>query len=171
MLNHIKMTQSCPVTQGGSALIVALVFLLIMTLIGTTAMQGTTQQERMAGNYLDRMKAFQVAEGTLIQARRATPPMVPTSSLPNNDPAGQQPETFWEPTTPLPDCLPTVPSLNPPQPCLVQGYADSFSPPSYAIEKLSGMSQSGGIMCRYTARATGGSGDAEVILEAVVECE
>ena len=31
--------------QRGSALIVSLVFLLVMTLIGVAAMQGTTQQE------------------------------------------------------------------------------------------------------------------------------
>ena len=164
MFKYIEMTQSCRLTQGGSALIVALVFLLVMTLIGTTAMQGTTQQERMAGNYLDRMKAFQAAEGALKRAQKAKVPLAPNELA---DPAGQQPKNFWEPTTPPPDCLPNVFSLNPPQPCLVQGYTDSFSPPSYAIEKLSGTP----VRCRYTARATGGSGDAEVILEAVVECD
>ena len=167
MFKHIEMTQLCHATQGGSALIVALVFLLVMTLIGTTAMQGTTQQERMAGNYLDRMMAFQAAEGALSMAKSATAPLVPNALA---IPAGQQPGTWWQPTTPLPDCLPNVFSLNPPQPCLVQGYTGLSSPPSYVIEKLSGISQSGGVMCRYTARATGGSGGAEVILEAVTEC-
>ena len=51
--------------QRGSALIIALVFLLVMTLIGVTAMQGTSQQESMAGNMRDRNLAFQAAEAAL----------------------------------------------------------------------------------------------------------
>jgi type IV pilus assembly protein PilX len=52
-------------SQRGSALIIALVFLLVMTLIGVTAMQGTSQQESMAGNMRDRNLAFQAAEAAL----------------------------------------------------------------------------------------------------------
>lgn len=51
--------------QHGSALIVALVFLLAMTLIGVTAMRDTTQQESMAGNARQRNLAFQAAEAGL----------------------------------------------------------------------------------------------------------
>lgn len=54
-----------PLSQRGSALIIALVFLLVMTLIGVTAMQGTTQQEGMAGNTRQRNLAFQAAEAAL----------------------------------------------------------------------------------------------------------
>lgn len=53
------------VLQRGSALIVALVFLLAMTLIGVTAMQGTNQEERMAGNARDRNLAFQASEAAI----------------------------------------------------------------------------------------------------------
>ncbi|MBK8535771.1 MAG: hypothetical protein IPL59_11960 [Candidatus Competibacteraceae bacterium] len=64
--------------QRGSALIVALVFLLAMTLIGVTAMQGTTQQESMAGNSRQRNLAFQASESGLRFAEegflRPTPP-------------------------------------------------------------------------------------------------
>jgi len=51
--------------QQGSTLIVALVFLLAMTLIGVTAMQGTSQQENMASNLRQRNLAFQAAETAL----------------------------------------------------------------------------------------------------------
>jgi len=54
--------------QSGSALVIALVFLLLMTLIGVTAMQTTTLQERMAGNERDRNLAFQAAEAALREA-------------------------------------------------------------------------------------------------------
>lgn len=56
--------------QQGSALIVALVFLLAMTLIGVTAMQGTSQQESMAGNAREKNLAFQAAEAGLRRGER-----------------------------------------------------------------------------------------------------
>ena len=51
--------------QRGSALILSLVFLVIMTLIAVSAMRDTTLQERMAGNLRDRSLAFQAAEASL----------------------------------------------------------------------------------------------------------
>lgn len=151
--------------QRGSALIVALVFLLVMTLIGTTAMQGTTQQEHMAGNYLDRMMAFQAAEGALSMAKDATPPILPNQLTTL---AWQQPASWWD-TNPV--------SI------AVTGYGDLSSPPQYVIEKLSGSgrSESGGVgivgrvsegtfMCRFTARSVGGSNNAVVILEETNDC-
>jgi len=52
-------------TQKGVVLISSLVLLLIMTLLGVTAMNTTTLQEKMAGNNLDRERAFQAAEAAL----------------------------------------------------------------------------------------------------------
>ena len=51
--------------QCGSVLAIALIFLLLMTLIGVTSMRTTTMQERMAGNVRDRNLAFQAAEVAL----------------------------------------------------------------------------------------------------------
>lgn len=51
--------------QSGAVLIISLIFLLLMTLIGVTSMQGTTLQERMAGNMRDRDLALQAAEAAL----------------------------------------------------------------------------------------------------------
>lgn len=72
--------------QRGSALIIALVFLLIMTLIGTTAMQGTGQQEKMAGNMQDRNLAFQAAEAALRAAERDLNPALPAANFNNTAP-------------------------------------------------------------------------------------
>jgi len=55
----------CPQRQTGAALIVSLVLLLIMTVLGVTAMRTTTLQERMAGNLRDNNLAFQDAEAAL----------------------------------------------------------------------------------------------------------
>jgi type IV pilus assembly protein PilX len=56
------------VAQAGSALVVALIFLLLMTLLGTSAMQSSTMQERMASNWRDWNLAFQSAEAGLRDA-------------------------------------------------------------------------------------------------------
>lgn len=56
--------------QRGAVLIVGLIMLLLITMIGVTAMQVTTQQERMAGNLRDRNIAFQAAEMALRAGER-----------------------------------------------------------------------------------------------------
>ncbi len=56
--------------QQGIALVVGLIFLLLMTLIGVTAIQTTSLDERMAGNVRDRNLAFQAAEAALRDAEQ-----------------------------------------------------------------------------------------------------
>lgn len=51
--------------QTGSALIVSLIMLLLISLIGVSSMQGTILQERMASNLHDRNIAFQASERAL----------------------------------------------------------------------------------------------------------
>lgn len=54
----------------GSALVIALVLLLILTVLGLASMQSTGLQERMAGNFDQRHQAFQLAEMGLRIAER-----------------------------------------------------------------------------------------------------
>jgi type IV pilus assembly protein PilX len=65
--------------QSGAILVIALIFLLVLTLIGVTAMQSTTVQERMAGNFRDYNLAMQAAEAALREAENviATPGLLP----------------------------------------------------------------------------------------------
>jgi len=51
--------------QTGAALIVSLLILLVMTLIGVTAMSSSNLEEKMAGNGRDSMLAFEAAEAAL----------------------------------------------------------------------------------------------------------
>lgn len=51
--------------QVGAALVVALIFLLLMTLLGTASMRGASMQERMSGNMRDYNLGFQSAEAAL----------------------------------------------------------------------------------------------------------
>jgi len=54
--------------QRGVALLVALVFLIVLTLLGLATMRGTTLQERMAGGSRDYNIALQAAEAALRDA-------------------------------------------------------------------------------------------------------
>jgi type IV pilus assembly protein PilX len=57
-------------SQAGAALVTGLIFLVILTLLGITAMQTSTMEERMSGNARDRNIAFQAAEAALRDAER-----------------------------------------------------------------------------------------------------
>jgi type IV pilus assembly protein PilX len=54
--------------QRGAVLVVALMFLIVLTLLGLSAMTGTTLEERMAGNSRDYNTAAQAAEAALRDA-------------------------------------------------------------------------------------------------------
>lgn len=56
--------------QRGVVLVVALIMLLVITLLGVSAMQVTSLEERMAGNVRDRNLAFQSAEAALRDGER-----------------------------------------------------------------------------------------------------
>lgn len=56
--------------QRGAILIVALIFLLVMTVLILASVRGTVMQERMAANLYDRSLAFQAAEAALREGER-----------------------------------------------------------------------------------------------------
>lgn len=61
--------QPCePKRQSGVVLLVAMVFLLVLTVAGLSAMRLANVEERMTGNYGDRNLAFQAAEAALSAA-------------------------------------------------------------------------------------------------------
>ncbi|HRA80625.1 MAG TPA: PilX N-terminal domain-containing pilus assembly protein [Thauera sp.] len=51
--------------QSGVVLVVSIILLLVLTLIGLSSMRGTTLEERMAGNWRDANYALQSAEAGL----------------------------------------------------------------------------------------------------------
>lgn len=65
--------------QHGVVLVVSLIFLMLMTIIGVTAMQGTTQEEKMARNAAQRALAFQYAEAGLRAAEASLTKIVGSS--------------------------------------------------------------------------------------------
>lgn len=72
--------RSSPKNQHGAILVISLIILLLMTLIGVSAMRGTTLQEKMAGNLRDYNLAFQSAEAGLRDAETYTFENSPTFS-------------------------------------------------------------------------------------------
>ena len=86
-------------SQSGAVLIVSLIMLLLLTLIGVTAMQTTSLEEKMAGNLRDKNLAFQAAESAL---RAAENSLNPPAVLPPFVPSGTS-------TTPSPPCSASVP--------------------------------------------------------------
>jgi len=54
--------------QRGAVLISGLMLLLVLTLLGAAALQGTTNQYRMAGDFVQQELAFQAAEAGLRDA-------------------------------------------------------------------------------------------------------
>jgi type IV pilus assembly protein PilX len=65
--------------QSGAALILALIFLLLMTMLSTSSMRTSTMQERMAGNMRDWNLGFQGAEAALREAEEF---LLETAALP-----------------------------------------------------------------------------------------
>lgn len=59
-----------PSRASGSALIISILLLLVMSVLGLAAMQTTTLQERMSMNMRDRHMAFQAAEAALRDAEQ-----------------------------------------------------------------------------------------------------
>jgi type IV pilus assembly protein PilX len=70
---------SLPARERGAALVTSMLLLLVLTIVGITAMQVTRTQERMAGGARDMNLAFQGAEAalrngeTMIQAETMRP--------------------------------------------------------------------------------------------------
>ncbi len=87
MMRKENRTTRAPVPatrQRGATLVVALIILVVMTLLGVSAMQGATMQERMAGNVRDMNVAFQATEAALREGEQllenlANEPGVPVS--------------------------------------------------------------------------------------------
>jgi type IV pilus assembly protein PilX len=167
-----------PSRQRGIVLVVALIMLTIITLLGVSAMQVTSMEERMAGNARDRSLAFQAAEAALRDGERfLTQAVLPTFDGTNGlypaPAAGAMPiwaqadgslqgKAFWETNGRVYGDT-------------VDGVAEQ---PRYVIEEISvcrpgvGDSWKSNAPCeelaefyRVTARGIGGSANAIVVLQ------
>lgn len=76
--------------QRGTTLIVSLIMLLLLTIIGTSAIRSTLMDERMAGNTRDQQIAFQAAEAALRDAESYLTDLLQNAVIPafNNSTPG-----------------------------------------------------------------------------------
>jgi type IV pilus assembly protein PilX len=153
--------------QRGAALIVAMVMLLVMTLLGVTAIRSTTLQERMAGNLRDSNLAFQAAERALREGEEflrspTLPPFTGANGLlVMHDQAGES--AFWSSYNWVANGRAAA------------GLSEIASAPLYVIEELPAVPVAGGSerfgplpdigFYRVTAQGVGGTADAVSILQ------
>lgn len=76
---HAQTTRPARARQRGVALFISLVLLLVLTIIGVSAVQTTTLETRMARNEHDTLLAFQAAESALRDAEEFLDGVVTTA--------------------------------------------------------------------------------------------
>lgn len=165
-----------PGRQQGFVLIMALVFLALLTIIGVTAMNTASLEEKMAGNMKDRNLAFQAAETTLLTAERwlnaeFTKPVFPDNAKGLYVVDTTVPTNIWDEVNWLGSnvvvkypCTPTNTS------CATSGIGKVNTQPKYLIEDMGEIPEEkgslvlptkyqgkGNTLLRITARGTGGN--------------
>ena len=162
--------------QQGAVLIVSLLLLLIMTLIGVTTMSTTSLEEKMAGNMRDKNTALQAAEAALEDGESWIAPLGLQPA--ETTTCGAPPCDMWALNV-LPDLSSQSQSW-----WLSNGreygavgskdISDVNTDPHYILEAQSFVPDSldmgqnpptGKSIYRVTAHGTGGSDDAQVILQ------
>lgn len=163
--------------QSGVVLLVSLIMLLLLTLIGVSGSQVTGLEEKMAGNMKDRNLAFQAAEAALAAGEAATAGK-PTITCPGAATG------FYMPMDA--DCNGTAETTPVWESAAFDWATDSIqytgdlkdisADPRYIIEDMGVVdckgSATGSLGCRnyrVTARATGGTENAVVILQSIYQ--
>ena len=168
MMNHVIFSG-----ERGAALIVSLLMLVVMTMIGVSAMQTTALEEKMAGNQRDLNQAFQAAEAALRDAeiwlRNQTGEPVPVGNGSTGvftrdalDPNGNWWKTIgnWASGTEVAGIggVQTLPSR------VIEGFG-FITDGSLTIGQTTG--QTPRILYRVTARGTGGTDSATVVVQTI----
>jgi type IV pilus assembly protein PilX len=170
--------------QRGMTLIVGVVLLAMLTVITVVGFRNTTLSERMTGNAFDRNTSFQSAENAGKEALQALPAIkagtIPGSGYYSTPLVGGGDAAFWtqgagatvSPTA----CATTQPfSWTSCSALVASKYtfatnansAQNAQLAQYVIELLPSVVGSTDITYRVTTRSTGGSGNAEVVLQSI----
>lgn len=157
-------------SQGGIALVVALILLVVMTLVGLSGLRNVTLEERMTANTFDRSVSFQAAEAALKEAEV----LVQTQNLTMRPGAGI--------------CIAATGVCGPPVPLTQERWIDNTAPwvnatalangginitPQYMIEFLELFPCPGGPAgtdCpryRITSRSNAGADRSDVLLQSI----
>ncbi len=165
-----------PHKQHGAVLIIGLILLVLMTMIGITAMQVTSIEEKMAGNTNDHNMAFQAAESALRSAEEYIDSLVTLADFIDGN-AG-----FYDEVTQEPNYLDPSIWVNNNSVQLTSNLLGLQSDPRYIIKYVgvqgsdinSGLEVAGYgqttagtavTIFRITSRGTGGNDASQVILQ------
>ncbi len=161
--------------QEGATLIVSLLILIVLTLIGITAMSTSGLEEKMAGNSRDLNLAFQAAEAALKDAEEFIRTGIASTTAFDGSIAGLYPPVTEN--NPPPDYFDSAVWTS------ARNYSGTIdgvkAQPKYIIElvgtmgaddiNIAGYGESSGAgeitTFRITARGTGGTNEAAVILQ------
>lgn len=150
--------------QRGTALVMTLVFLVLLTMLGITAINTSTLEERMAGNTKDQNLSFQAAETALRAAETWVESTTAATQLAVNNAYG-----IYDPSTTTTEVWDTVTWSGSSNLVIYPGVpgapasgtlGDVNIRPKYIIEKVNteALSPSGTrVTVRITARGTGAS--------------
>ena len=160
--------------QSGAVLVISLIMLLLLTLIGTSGMQATSLEEKMAGNLRDKNLAFQAAESALKAGEASLNPLPAFTDAGTNG--------FYSQTSTIPTASAisanTFWTSNPVATYSATALGNSIANPNYIIQDLSSTCASVTIPCpaldqrhnyTITARATGGTTNAVVMLQSIYQ--
>ncbi len=169
------MIHSIHARQYGSVLIVSLLMLLVLTLIGITAMSTSTLEEKMAGNSRDQNLAFQAAEAALRDAEAYVESIAAVAAFNGagglyNVTTALAPNIYsdatWTGGAPIAYRGSAIPGVNT-QPRYIVEFVSTTGNTNPELESCYGCSSGAGVITnvRITARGTGGSDAATVILQ------
>jgi type IV pilus assembly protein PilX len=156
--------------QNGVALPVVLIFLVVMMLLGVTAIRNVTLGEKMAGNQRNQQLAFQAAEQALRYCEnqlQSTPmgvtPILPVTSGANN----WEVDANWSNANSV-DILTTAQAtaqgLSAPPRCMVEDISKTL-----ALDVTETVRDKSIRAFRVTARANGGAGTAITMLQSYLK--
>lgn len=167
-----KAMQSKTAYQSGAVLIISLIMLLLLTLVGTTGMQSSSLEEKMAGNLRDKNLAFQAAESALKAAESS---LISPAVLPAFTDAGTG--GFYTETSTIPTASAILTdsfwTTNPVASSSVTTLGNGITTPVYIIQQLPAACfgtcppDATSTPYKITVRATGGTTNAVVILQSI----
>ena len=149
--------------QRGTALVMTLVILLLLTMLGITAINTSTLEERMAGNTKDQNLSFQAAETALRAAETWVQSTTVATQLNTNNANGIYDRSttaidVWDSIDWSSANVVTYPGV-PGAPATTSSLNEVSTKPKYIIEKanIEPLSPGTRITVRITARGTGAS--------------
>jgi type IV pilus assembly protein PilX len=163
---HPTQLRSHPAHQSGVVLIVSLIMLLLLTIIGTVGMQSTSLEEKMAGNSRDRNLAFQAAEAALRAGEANTATIVESGYY-----TGSMNPINWNDSKVKTYLGVSLIGANQAQPqYIIEKPTKASAGSSGGIRSLqpgTPQTASGVFLYRITARGTGGTSDAVVVVQSM----